>query len=169
MKKGFLFCIFKYEIQLYLGLNSIKQNIKTEVLRQLQLKIKDISNAITLLTDSRDADTKSSAGDKHETSRAKIQTEIDQHYKQLINAQNQKNCLSNIDTKHIHSKADVGSLIKTDKGFFFISTGWGRIQILDENYFVISIESPIGRLLKNKKKGDSIQFRNTAYDILGVS
>ena len=65
--------------------------------------------------------------------------------------------------------ADVGSLVKTDKGYFFISIGWGRIQIQNENYFVISIESPIGRLLKNKKEGDSIQFRDTAYDILGVS
>ena len=150
-------------------MNSIKQNIKSEVLRQLDLKIKDISNAVKSLSESRDSDTKSSAGDKHETSRAKIQTEIDQLSKQLINAQRQKNNLSIIDTKHIHSIADVGSLVETNKGYFFISTGWGRIQIQDENYFVISIESPIGRLLKNKKKGDSIQFRNTAYDILSVS
>lgn len=150
-------------------MNSIKQNIKSEVLRQLDLKIKDISNAVKSLSESRDSDTKSSAGDKHETSRAKIQTEIDQLSKQLINAQRQKNNLSLIDTSHLHSIADVGSLVETNKGYFFISTGWGRIQIQDENYFVISIESPIGRLLKNKKKGDSIQFRDTAYDILSVS
>ena len=150
-------------------MNSIKQNIKSEVLRQFDLKIKDISNAVKSLKESRDADTKSSAGDKHETSRAKIQTEIDQLSKQLINAQRQKNILSIIDTSHLNSIADVGSLVETNKGYFFISTGWGRIQIQDENYFVISIESPIGRLLKNKKKGDSIQFRDTAYDILSVS
>tara|TARA_Y100001954_G_scaffold89081_1_gene97550 strand:+ start:112 stop:537 length:426 start_codon:yes stop_codon:yes gene_type:complete len=140
-----------------------------EVLRQLDLKIKDISNAVKSAEESRDTDTKSSAGDKHETSRAKIQTEIDQLSKQLINAKRQKNNLSIIDTSHLHSIADVGSLVETNKGYFFISTGWGRIQIQDENYFVISIESPIGRLLKNKKEGDSIHFRNTAYDILSVS
>ena len=150
-------------------MNSIKQNIKSEVLRQLDLKIKDISNAVKSLKESRDADTKSSAGDKHETSRAKIQTEIDQLSKQLNNAQRQKINLSIIDTNHFHSVADVGSLVETNKGYFFISIGWGRIQIQGENYFVISIESPIGRLLKNKKKGDSIQFRDTSYDILSVS
>ena len=150
-------------------MNSIKQSIKSEVLRQLDLKIKDISNAVKSLSESRDSDTKSSAGDKHETSRAKIQVEIDQLSKQLINAQRQKNNLSIIDTNHLHIIADVGSLVETTKGYFFISIGWGRIQIQDENYFVISIESPIGRLLKNKKKGDSIQFRDTAYDILSVS
>ena len=150
-------------------LASIKHSIKSELLNHLEQKIQDISNAITSLAESRDADTKSSAGDKHETSRAKIQTEIDQLSKQIINAQRQKNNLSIIDTSHLNIIADVGSLVETNKGYFFISTGWGRIQIQDENYFVISIESPIGRLLKNKKKGDSIQFRNTAYDILSVS
>ena len=150
-------------------LKSIKQNIKSEVLRQLDLKIKDISSAVKSAEESRDNDTKSSAGDKHETSRAKIQTEIDQLSKQLINAQRQKNNLSIIDTNTLNSIADVGSLVETNKGYFFISTGWGRIQIQDENYYVISIESPIGRLLKNKKEGDSIQFRNIAYDIISVS
>ena len=149
-------------------MSSIKSNIKSELLSQLELKIQDISNAITSLIESRDADNKSSAGDKHETSRAKIQTEIDQLSKQLSHIQKQKNNLSAIDTHQTHNVANVGSLIKTDKGYFFISIGWGRIQIQDGIYFVVSIASPIGRLLKDKKKGDSIQFRNMSYDILSV-
>ena len=99
-------------------MNSIKQSIKSEVLRQLDLKIKDISNAVKSLSESRDSDTKSSAGDKHETSRAKIQVEIDQLSKQLINAQRQKNNLSIIDISHLHSIGDVGSLVETTKGIF---------------------------------------------------
>ena len=148
---------------------SIKQSIKSEVLRHLVLKIEDISTAITSLKESRDANRKSSAGDKHETSRAKIQIEIDQLSKQLSHVRWQKNNLSNMDINQIHNVADVGSLIKTDKGYFLISIGWGRIQIKDEFYFVISAGSPIGRLLQNKKKGDSVQFRNTTYDILSIS
>ena len=76
---------------------SIKQSIKLEVLRQLVLKIEDISTAIISLTESRDANMKSSAGDKHETSRTKIQIEIDQLTKQLTHIQWQKNNLSNMD------------------------------------------------------------------------
>ena len=148
---------------------SIKQSIKSEVLRQLVLKIEDITSAVNSLIESRDTNTKSSAGDKHETSRAKIQIEIDQLSKQLSHVQWQKNNLSNMDINQIHNVADVGSLIKTDKGYFLISIGWGRVQIRDEYYFVISVGSPIGRLLQNKKKGDSVQFRNTTYDILSIS
>ena len=149
-------------------MDSIKHNIKSELLIQLEQKIRDISNGIISLTESRDTDTKSSAGDKHETSRAKIQTEIDQLYKQFNHVQRQKNNLSAININQSHNMVDVGSLVKTDKGYFFISIGWGRIQIQDENYFAISIASPIGKLFKDKKKGDSIQFRNMSYDILSV-
>ena len=147
---------------------SIKQSIKSEVLRQLVLKIEDITSAVNSLIESRDTNTKSSAGDKHETSRAKIQIEIDQLSRQLNHVQWQKNNLLNMDVNQIHNVADVGSLIKTDKGYFLISIGWGRIQIKNEYYFVISIGSPIGRLLKNKKKGDRIQFRDTAYELISV-
>tara|TARA_Y100000589_G_scaffold129060_1_gene122825 strand:- start:3719 stop:4171 length:453 start_codon:yes stop_codon:yes gene_type:complete len=150
-------------------LNSIKQSIKSEILNQLELKIQEITDAIKSAEISRDADSKSSAGDKHETSRAKIQTEIDQLSKQLFNAQKQKNDLLNIDTDQTNSLANVGSLVETNKGYFYISIGWGRIQMQNENYFVISLGSPIGMLLKNKKKGDSFQFRNTEYCILNLS
>ena len=149
-------------------MDSIKHNIKSELLNQLEQKIQDTSNAITSLTESRDSDMKSSAGDKHETSRAKIQTEIDQLSKQLNHIQRQKNNLSAIDIHHTHNVVNIGSLVKTDKGYFYISIAWGRIQIENGIYFVISIASPIGRLLKDKKKGDSIQFRNMSYDILSV-
>ena len=150
-------------------MNSIKQSIKSEILNQLELKSQEITDAIKSAEISRDADSKSSAGDKHETSRAKIQTEIDQLSKQLFNAQKQKNDLLNIDTYHTNSVANVGSLVETNKGYFYISIGWGRIQMQNENYFVISLGSPIGMLLKNKKKGDSFQFRNTEYCILNLS
>ncbi|MFL2588667.1 MAG: hypothetical protein ACJ0QS_01175 [Parvicellaceae bacterium] len=99
------------------------------MLNRLDLKVQEISNDIKSLIEIRDADTKSSAGDKHETSRAKIQTEIDQLSKQLNNAQRQKINLSIIDTNHLHSVADVGSLVETNKGYFFISIALGRIQI----------------------------------------
>ena len=150
-------------------MNSIKHSIKSEILNQLELKSQEITDAIKSAEISRDADSKSSAGDKHETSRAKIQTEIDQLSKQLFNAQKQKNDLLNIDTDHTNSVANIGSLVETNKGYFYISIGWGRIQMQNENYFVISLGSPIGLLLKNKKKGDSFQFRNTEYCILNLN
>lgn len=150
-------------------MNSIKQSIQSEVLNQLEIKIKEISIAVKSAEESRDADTKSSAGDKHETSRAKIQTEIDQLSQQLFNANKQKNDLSAIDVAKNYNSADVGSLIETNNGNYYISIGWGRIQIENENYFVVSLGSPIGRMLQYQKKGSRFKFRNIDYSILKIS
>lgn len=149
-------------------MNSIKKSIQHEVLSQLELKIQEILNAVISAEESRDADTKSSAGDKHETSRAKIQTEIDQLSGQLFNAKKQKNDLSTINFVKSFREADIGSLIETNRGNYFISIGWGRIEIDNEDYFVISLGSPIGRLLQKLKKGDEFKFRNLDYTINNI-
>ena len=140
-----------------------------ELTNTISHKVLVIDNEILGLIGSRDSDTKSSVGDKHETSRAKIQTEIDQLSQQLFNANKQKNDLSAIDVAKNYNSADVGSLIETNNGNYFISIGWGRIQIENENYFVISLGSPIGRMLQNQKKGDRFKFRNIDYSILKIS
>jgi hypothetical protein len=52
----------------------IKKLIYCELIIRQNEKIKNLQLLIKSTTDSRNSDTKSSAGDKHETSRAKIQT-----------------------------------------------------------------------------------------------
>ena len=148
---------------------STKQFIKSEILRQLEVKIHELSIAIKSAEESRDADSKSSVGDKHETSRAKNQTEIDQLSKQLDNSKKQKNDLLGIDIAQKHNSAKVGSLIKTNNGVFFMSIGWGQVHVNAHKYFVISTASPIGQLLHSKKKGDSFRFRNLNFIITQIS
>ena len=63
----------------------------------------------------------------------------------------------------------MGSLIETNNGNYYISIGWGRIQIENENYFVVSLGSPIGRMLQYQKKGSRFKFRNIDYSILKIS
>ena len=53
-----------------------------ELTNTISHKVLVIDNEILGLIGSRDSDTKSSVGDKHETSRAKIQSEIDRLSKQ---------------------------------------------------------------------------------------
>ena len=142
---------------------STKQFIKSEILRQLEVKIHELSIAIKSAEESRDADSKSSAGDKHETSRAKIQTEIDQLSKQLDNSKKQKNDLLSIDIEKKHNSVKLGSLIETNNGVYFISIGWGQVHVGAQKYFVISTASPIGQILHSKKKDDSFRFRNLNF------
>lgn len=103
---------------------------------------------------------KSSAGDKFEISRALMQTEYDKIDNQLLILKNQLRAIKSISLSDKKKKVGVGSFIKTNKSFYFISIGLGK-QIIDNNdIYVISLSSPIGKLLNNKKKGDKIVFNN---------
>ena len=103
---------------------------------------------------------KSSAGDKFEISRALMQTEYDKIHNQLLILKNQLRAIKSISLSDKKKKVGVGSFIKTNKSFYFISIGLGK-QIIDNNAInIISLSSPIGKLLNNKKKGDKIVFNN---------
>ena len=103
---------------------------------------------------------KSSAGDKFEISRALMQTEYDKIHNQLLILKNQLRAIKSISLSDKKRKVGVGSFIKTNKSFYFISIGLGK-QIIDNNAInIISLSSPIGKLLNNKKKGDKIVFNN---------
>ena len=147
----------------------IKNLILKDMLHRIENKIISIQDVLKDTIYSRDSDSKSSAGDKHETSRAKIQTEIDLLNKQLGLLNRQKQELSNIDFCKNYSSATIGSLVKTNNGSYFISIGIGRININNEIFYAISLVSPIGILLKNKKIGDVFSFRNTSFKIIDIS
>ena len=112
---------------------------------------------------------KSSVGDKFETSRALMQTEYDKIDNQLLILKNQLRAIKSISLSDNKKKVGVGSFIKTNKSFYFISIGLGK-QIIDNNdVYVISLSSPIGKLLNNKKKGDKIVFNNKEELIENIS
>ena len=64
-------------------MKNIKELICDELIFIQKQKIKSLELLINSTKESRDTANKSSAGDKHETSRAKIQTEIDNYSRQL--------------------------------------------------------------------------------------
>jgi len=138
--------------------------MKKRVVDFITLLIKDKTKLLKFELDSINKEKnnlkKSSAGDKFETSRALMQTEYDKIDNQLLILKNQLRAIKSISLSDKKNKVGVGSFIKTNKSFYFISIGLGK-QIIDNNdIYIISLSSPIGKLLNNKKKGDKIVFNN---------
>ena len=136
--------------------------MKKRVIEFITLLIKDKTQLLKFELDSINKEKnnlkKSSAGDKFETSRALMQTEYDKIHNQLLIFKNQLRAIKSISLSDKKKKVGVGSFIKTNKSFYFISIGLGK-QIIDNNAInIISLSSPIGKLLNNKKKGDKIVF-----------
>ena len=112
------------------------------------------------------SETKSSAGDKHETGRAMLQLEMEKASQQLVTVIEMKEVLSKID---IHKTADIGclgSLILTDKATYYLSISAGKITFDATDFYAVSTNSPIGQQLLGKKVEETISFNQAV--ILGV-
>jgi len=131
-------------------------------------RIENTLKSISSARESRDNETKSSVGDKYETGRAMVQFEIEKHNIQLQKAQQQKHELTQINLQKKYTRVEFGSLVFTGQGNYFVSIGLGKIEIENESIYCISLASPIGKLLNNKKAGDELNFQGVETTILEI-
>jgi len=139
-----------------------KQKIYSACLQLLEKRITALSSELNDLTEGAKNDSKSSAGDKHETARAMMQIEQANIGQQLDGLLKEKNELTNID---IGNKAYVakGSLIKTNHGYLFLSIAIGKLIIDDIPVMVLSAQSPIGKKMLGKIKEDVVEINGVKY------
>lgn len=140
-------------------------------LYQLCLKFIDqrIKTARIALQQAREAsndDTKSSAGDKYETSREMMQQDIDRNKRLLIDAEENQKVLLSIKDVPASTMARNGSVVYTNQGNFYLSISAGQLQLNKETFFAISAVSPIGKLLLGKQKDDSFEFNGKKYTVV---
>ncbi|PIE87314.1 MAG: 3-oxoacyl-ACP synthase [Bacteroidetes bacterium] len=145
---------------------------KSSILNVLKLEIDErISSLEKALENSRMEmanDTKSTAGDKHETGRAMAQLEQEKLGKQVLAARELKQAVAQIDSSKSHSEIQFGSLVKASNGYFFFSVGIGKLIIENETVFCLTMTSPLGIALRGKKVGDVIEFNGQKISILNV-
>jgi hypothetical protein len=122
-------------------------------------------DAITIAQASANEETKSSAGDKYETGRAMMQLEIEKNTVQLGEANKLKQLLDKIDPDKKLNKVQLGSLVITNQGNFYISISVGQLQVNGEKYYAIASTSPIGLKLNGLSERDSFVFNNKDYII----
>jgi hypothetical protein len=121
-------------------------------------RLYNIENVISSNQKALQSETKSSAGDKHETGRAMLQLEMEKAGQQLSGIAKMKIVLSKIDVLKSSKNACLGSIIFTDKARYFLSISAGQLVVADKSYFAISVASPIGKLLLGKQEKDAISF-----------
>jgi hypothetical protein len=134
----------------------------------LKLRLDAIQKSLDDIANSLKSETKSSAGDKYETGRAMLHLEKEkQMTKRSLLATSQK-IIHDISPESVYSTVQSGALVLTSQGIFYIAISAGKVLLDKQEFFVISLSSPIGKALYNKKKGDSFNFRGKACMILDV-
>jgi transcription elongation GreA/GreB family factor len=128
-------------------------------------KVEALEQELNATRESATTESKSSAGDKHETGRAMMHLEQEKLHKQLAEAQTIVAELERIDGKAVHTQIGLGTLVKTDKATFLLAAGLGKVDFEGITYFVVSTKAPIAAQFLGKTTGDKVNMNGTVYDI----
>jgi transcription elongation GreA/GreB family factor len=147
--------------------------IKNQLFNECKLYVEKRERTIReIMTSNKKAllsETKSSAGDKHETGRAMLQLEMEKASQQIAVVQQMKEILHRINPDDVSEVIRLGSLVHTNKATYYLSISIGAVAVENDMYFVISSSSPIGKLLIGKKVNDIIQFNGQQIKITEVN
>ena len=103
-----------------------------------------------------ESESKSSAGDKHETGRAMIQLEREKLGEQIKKAEKNQATLHQLKQYKSSEIVRFGSAVQTNKANYYIAIATDSYTIKSALFHCISPQSPIGTLLLGKKVGDQL-------------
>jgi transcription elongation GreA/GreB family factor len=147
----------------------LKQSVYTTCIQLVDTKLQTLQKTLQELSEGAESDSKSSAGDKHETARAMMQLEQEKISRQIDDVLKQKVLLQKMDLHTNPAQITKGSLVKTNKGYLFLSVALGKIVIDDMDVIVLSPQSPLGLKLMGLARGTSIEINGTSYHIEEIS
>ena len=126
------------------------------------MSISDLQSAL-------ENDTKSSAGDKYETSREMINLEFNKLSAQLQNFKKLKETLHKVENSSKSTTIQLGSVVKTTGANYFISIPAGELTCGEEKYYAIGANSPIAQILLGKAVAENFSFNGKTFVIKEVN
>ncbi|MFI5205202.1 MAG: hypothetical protein ACHQF2_11960 [Flavobacteriales bacterium] len=139
-------------------LSDFKKKIHEACLLQLNERITAIETSINDTRLSSQNETKSSAGDKHETARAMAHLEMEKNQQSLQQLLKMRYAL----------KQSTPTLLETCKGYFYISVALGKIMAENKTVMVISPSSPLGSELINAGENESVEVNRIKYSVISI-
>ncbi len=147
---------------------TLKQKIYNHYLQLVNDKVQLLQQILADLKESGSNETKSTAGDKHETALAMLQIEQANVRGQLKEVLAQKTALEKINPA-ISTKIIVnGSLIKTNRDYLFLSVALGKAVIDEVTVIALSPQSPLGMKLMGLATGDIAEANSNSYFVESI-
>jgi hypothetical protein len=147
---------------------TFKQKIYNHFLQIVNDKVNLLQQVLADLKESGTNETKSTAGDKHETALAMLQIEQANTRGQLQVAFEQKAALEKINPVIVADEVVNGSLIKTNQGYLFLSIALGKAIIDNNTVIALSSQSPLGQKLMGLRITDIAEINNSSYLIQSI-
>lgn len=147
---------------------TFKEKVYKSYREIIETKIQLFQNTLKELRESGSNETKSTAGDKYETALAMLHIEQENVSRQLNEILKQKAFFNQIDPAVPALKITNGSLIKTNKGYFFMSVALGKTTVDGITVMALSPFSPLGQRLMELKENDFAEINETKFIIESI-
>ena len=148
---------------------TFKQKIYQQYLQLVQDRIDVFKDMISALTEDSKNDAKGSAGDKHETALSMMHIEQEKLNNKLKEVLTQKAILDKIDPLFMAETIIVGSLVKANGIYLYLSLALPKINIEGINVIALSPQSPLGNKLMGNPVGFTFEINSTKYTIEDLS
>jgi transcription elongation GreA/GreB family factor len=145
-----------------------KEQVIALFMQQLTELIESYQNNLQDLNESAANETKSTAGDKHETALAMLQIEQKNARSRLEEVNKRKSLLEAAAAIKTTSRIVNGSLVNTNQGYFLIAAALGKVVIEGQVIMAVSPSSPLGAKLLGLQVGDSFQLNTNTFVIMSV-
>ena len=145
-----------------------KELIQQKINQKLSSRINKVEHALNTQKESLNTTSESTAGDKHNTSRAMMHIEEEKLNRQLAQLYQLKSLVNKINPSKKNNEIKLGSLIETNHGYIYIAIPFGKIKVTNLEITIISLASPIGSVLKGKKENYQFNFRNQKWIVKKV-
>ncbi|WP_348798994.1 hypothetical protein [Flavobacterium adhaerens] len=142
---------------------TFKQKIHHYYLQLVQDRIDAFRDMISALTEDSKNDAKGSAGDKHETALSMMHIEQEKLSAKLKEVLDQKAVLEKIDATTKTDTIVLGSLVKANGIYLYLSLALPKITIDGINVIALSPQSPLGNKLMGNKVGFTFEIHGTKY------
>lgn len=147
--------------------------LKTKILKQLLVlqadRIEELLRYQSDLSDALQSESKSTAGDKHDTSRAMIHLEQEKLQHQFQELQLQLQRLREINELNPSTHANFGALVETTSDLFLLGASLGKQVVDGRVIYCIGMEAPIAQAMLNKAIADQLLFNGKLTEILAIS
>jgi len=143
---------------------------KTQLVHLVKTKLTDKASNLEKLireTQESNSETKSSMGDKYETSREMIQQEINNLQRQLNECLEQQNSITKLTAENC-TEVKLGAVAETKLGFFYVATSVGMISFRGMKIHTVSTESPIAKVMNGKIKDETFTMNGTTQTLKNI-
>ncbi len=149
-------------------MSTFKEKTHHYYLQLVQDRIDVFRDMIAALTEDSKNDAKGSAGNKHETALSMMHIEQEKLNYKLSEVLAQKAILDKIDPLKVVDTIALGSLVKANGIFLYLSVALPKISVDGINVIALSPQSPLGSKLMGNKVGFTFEINGTRYLIESI-